>query len=102
MNQVYIICVLLVLSSAHVICQTASNDDDLTAQLAGDSDSVASILGVGEAVNLVDSALKRVKEKRNKAILKSHLAEVKALAAAKRDQTFVQRHFETKLKLYLS
>ena len=64
-------------------CQASSGGNKLTDQLAGDSDTVASVLGENEAIDLVNEALRRVKEKRNKADLKSHSAEIQAEAATK-------------------
>lgn len=70
----------------YALCQKNSDSNALTDQLAGDSDSVAKILGEDEAIHLVSAALRRVKEKRKKAELKSRLAEVKVLASAKHYQ----------------
>jgi hypothetical protein len=76
----------LVWLSKSALCQHSTGSNALTDQLAGDSDSVANILGEGEAMDLVSAALRRVKEKRKKAELNSRLAEVRVLATTKNYQ----------------
>eukprot|EP00291_Cryptomonas_curvata_P018248 CAMPEP_0172167310 /NCGR_PEP_ID=MMETSP1050-20130122/9499_1 /TAXON_ID=233186 /ORGANISM="Cryptomonas curvata, Strain CCAP979/52" /LENGTH=243 /DNA_ID=CAMNT_0012838083 /DNA_START=51 /DNA_END=779 /DNA_ORIENTATION=+ len=64
-----------------VLAGTGGVSDDLTERLAGDSDSMESVLGPQETEDLVDAALRRVKEKAKKAVKIAKLAELKALAS---------------------
>ena len=67
-----------------VLAGTGGISDDLTERLAGDSDSMESVLGPEEAEDLVDAALRRVKEKAKKAVKIAKLAGLKALASRER------------------